>query len=133
NPVVGCGDVRMRSQDSGDAAIKVPAEGDFFAGGFGVDVEQDDLRGDLREQLVNFAERIVAGGHKDAALQVEDGVLLPGRERTLVEAKARCSDGVVGRADDAAVARMRVGGDRHVLEDFFLVPDVVAGGDDVRA
>ena len=28
---------------------------------------------------------------------------------------------------------MRVGRDGHVLEDLFLVPDVVAGGDDVRA
>ena len=28
---------------------------------------------------------------------------------------------------------MGVGGDGHVLEDLFLVPDVVAGGDDVGA
>jgi hypothetical protein len=28
---------------------------------------------------------------------------------------------------------VRVDGDVDVLEDFFLVPDVVAGGDDVRA
>ena len=28
---------------------------------------------------------------------------------------------------------MRVGGDRHVFDDLFFVPDVVAGGDDVRA
>ncbi len=28
---------------------------------------------------------------------------------------------------------MRVGGDGHVFEDLFFVPDVVAGGDDVGA
>jgi hypothetical protein len=28
---------------------------------------------------------------------------------------------------------VRVGGDGHVLEDLFFVPDVVAGGDDVGA
>src|SRR5208337_4966973 len=40
---------------------------------------------------------------------------------------------VVGGAEDAAAARVRVGGDGHVLEDLFFVPDVVAGGDDMRA
>jgi hypothetical protein len=39
--------------------------------------------------------------------------------------------GEVGGAEDAAAADVRVGGDGHVLEDLFFVPDVVAGGDDV--
>src|SRR5215472_767837 len=36
---VGGGDVCVGSEDGGDTAVEVPAEGDFFAGGFGVDVE----------------------------------------------------------------------------------------------
>jgi hypothetical protein len=39
--------------------------------------------------------------------------------------------GVVGGANDAAAADVGVGGDRHVLEDLFFVPDVVTSGDDV--
>ena len=54
-------------------------------------------------------------------------------ELALVEAEAGGADGVVGGAEDAAAALVRVGGDGHVLEDLFLVPDVVAGGDDVGA
>ena len=71
--------------------------------------------------------------HEDAALQVDDGVgagrwgACPRRHRS------RACRRVVGGAKDAAAADVRVGGDVDVLEDLFLVPDVVAGGDDVRA
>ena len=54
-------------------------------------------------------------------------------ELTLIEAEAGGADGVVGGAEDAAAAGVRVGRDGHVLEDLALVPDVVAGGDDVSA
>ncbi len=87
--------------------------------------------GDFGEELVGLAEGIVAGGHEDSALKVEDGVLLAGGEFALVEAEAGSSSGVVGGAEDAAAAVVRVGGDGHVFEDLALVPDVVAGGDDV--
>src|SRR5208283_1894947 len=61
------------------------------------------------------------------------GVGLAGGQLAFVDAEARRARRVVGGAEDAAAARVRVGGDGHVLEDFFLVPDVVAGGDDMRA
>jgi hypothetical protein len=129
--------VGVGAEDGGDAAVEIPAEGGFFAGGFGVDVEEDDfcvgVAFDLDEKLVGFAEGVVAGGHEDAALQVEDGVFGAVAELALVDAEAGCADGVVGGTDDAAATDVRVGGDGHVLEDFFLVPDVVAGGDDVGA
>ena len=54
-------------------------------------------------------------------------------ELAFVDAEAGCAVGIVGGTDDAAAADVGVGGDGHVLEDFFLVPDVVAGGDDVGA
>ena len=58
---------------------------------------------------------------------------VPLPQLALVDAEAGGADGVVGGAEDAAAADVGVGRDRHVLEDLFLVPDVVAGGDDVRA
>jgi len=96
-----------------------------------VQIEQDDLGRDLAEQFVGFAKGVVAAGHKDAALEIHDGVWLAVAERALVDAEAWCADGVVGGAEDAASADVRVGRDGHVFEDLALVPDVVAGGDDV--
>jgi hypothetical protein len=129
--------VGVRAEDGGDAAVEVPAEGGFLAGGFAVDVEEDDFGAgvlrDAREQLVGLAEGVVATGHEDAALQVHDGVLRAVAERAFIDAEAGRADGVVRGAQDAAAASVRVRGDGHVLEDLFLVPDVVAGGDDVRA
>src|ERR1700712_2712106 len=100
----------MGSKNSGHAAVEIPAEGDLLAGGFGVDVEEDDLGGDLRQQLVGLAKGIVAGGHEDAALKVQDGVGLAVAELALVDAEAWGSDGVVGGAEHAAAALMGVGG-----------------------
>jgi len=131
--LVGGGNVGVGAEDGGDAAIEIPAHGDLLAGSLGVQVEHDDLGRDLREQLVGLAEGIVAGGHEDAALKVQDGVALSIAKLALVDAETRRPGGVVGRADNAAVAVARIGRDRHVLEDLFFVPDVVAGGDDMRA
>jgi hypothetical protein len=74
--LVGGGDVGMGAEQGGDAAVEIPAEGYFFAGGFAVQVEQDDLGGDLAEEFVGLAKGVVATGHEDAALEVHDGVLL---------------------------------------------------------
>jgi hypothetical protein len=98
-----------------------------------VKVEEDHLCGDLAQEFIGFAEGIVAGRHEDAALEVHHGVGLAGGEFSLVDAEAGGANGVVGRAKDAATADVRVGGDGHVFEDLFFVPDVVAGGDDVGA
>jgi hypothetical protein len=58
---------------------------------------------------------------------------LAGGELALIDAEAGGADGVVGGAEDASAAGVRVGGDGHVLEDLFFVPDVIAGGDNVSA
>ena len=50
---------------------------------------------------------------------------------SFVDAEAWGADGVVGGAENAAATHVGVGGDGHVFEDLALVPDVVAGGDDV--
>jgi hypothetical protein len=131
--LISRGDMGMGAEQRCDAAVKVPAEGYFFAGGFAVEVEQDDLGGDFAEEFVGLAEGVVAAGHEDAALKVHDRVALAVAEFALVEAEAWCADGVVGGAYDAAAARVRVGRDGHVFEDLAFVPDVVAGSDDVGA
>ena len=127
----------VSTDESGDPPVKVPAEGHFFAGGLAVDVEEDDFglgfAVDLGQELVGFAEGVVAGGHEDAALKVDDGVALASRQLALIDTEARSANSVVGRAQDAAAANVGFGGDGHVLEDLALVPDVVAGGDDMGA
>src|ERR1700722_20335135 len=72
-------------------------------------------------------------GSWQAALKIQDGVALSVGKRSLVDAEAWGSDGVVGGAQDAAAALVGVGGNRHVVKDLALVPDVVSGGNDVRA
>ena len=131
--VVGGGDVGVGAEDGGDAAIEIPAEGLLFARGLGVEIDEDDLGGDFGEELVGFAEGVVAGGHEDAALEVEDGVLGAVIEGALVAAEAYGGGGVVAGTEQAAGALVRGGEDAHVVEDFALIPDVVAGGDDVGA
>ncbi len=135
--LVGGGDVRVRAEHGGDAAVEIPAERDLLAGGLGVEVEQNDLGAglfaDFGEQIVGLAEGIVAGAHEDAALQIDDGVCGAVGKHALVDAEAGRSVRVVGRAKDAAAAHVGGFGDVDVLEDLFLVPDVIAGGDDVRA
>jgi hypothetical protein len=129
--LVGSGDVGVGAEESGDAAVEVPAESYFFAGGFAVEIEEDDLCGDLSEELVGLAEGVVAGGHEDAALEVHDRVGLAVGKFALVDAEAGGADGIVGGAEDTAAADVGVFGDGYVLEDLALVPDVIAGGDDV--
>ena len=98
-----------------------------------MEIEQNDLCLDLAEQFVCLAKGVVATGHEDAALQIHDGVGLAVAQLALVDAEAGSADGVVGRAEDAAAADVRVGGHGHVFEDLFFVPDVIAGGDHVGA
>ncbi len=130
---VGGGDVGVGAEDGSDASVKIPAESDLFAGGFGMDVEDDEFGLECVEDLVGFAERVVAGRHEDAALKVDDGVGLASREFSFVDAESGSADGVVGGTEDAPATLVGVGGDGHVFEDLFFVPDMVAGGDDVGA
>ena len=125
--------VGVSPEHGGDAAVEVPAERDLFAGGLGMDVEKYNLGCDLAEKFVGFAEGIIAGRHEDASLKIHDCVRLSVRKLTLVKAKAGCADRIVGRAEDAAAAFVRIGRHGHVFEDLALVPNMVPRGDDMGA
>src|ERR1700751_6414942 len=93
----------MRTEHSGNPAIKIPTECHFLRCGFGVEVDQDDPGTDAREQAIGGTEGIVIGLHKDPALQVEDGVGdARGGERALIKTKAGSARRIVCGADYAA-------------------------------
>jgi len=136
------GDVGVGAQDGGYTPIEIPAHGDFFAGGFGVKIHQDDLcfacLFDTFKDAVDLVEWVVGAVHEDAAHDVDDCVgcadVLAVLDHSLVDAVAGQAVLQVGGAQDAASALMALFGSRlHVLDQLFLVPDVVAGGDDVGA
>jgi hypothetical protein len=130
--VVGGGDVCVRADDRRDATVEIPAESSFLRCCFRVNVDDDDLRGNFGEESVSDAEGIFVAGHEHAALKIDDGVGLAGCESALIEAVAGAAGRVVGGADDAARALVAVSRDGlEVINDFFFVPDMIAGGEDV--
>jgi hypothetical protein len=131
NAFVRGGDMCMGPEQGSDASIEVPPQRYFFAGGFAMEVEENDLGGDLAEEFIGFAERIVAGGHKHAALEVHDGVGLAGGQCAFVDSKTRSANGIVGGTDDSAATNVGICRYGHVLKDLFFIPDVIAGSDDV--
>ena len=127
----------MGADDGRDASVKIPAKGDFFAGGFAVEIKENDFSsrfpGDLGEEFVGFAKWVVARRHEDATLEVNDSVGLSGWEFALIEPKAGSSHCVVGGAKDTTAALVRICRDSHVFKDLFFVPDMITGGDDMGA
>src|ERR1700721_1393191 len=102
NALVCRGNVGVGTEQSGDATVEVPPKGYLFAGGFAMEVEENDLCGDLAEKLVGLAKGVVATRHEDAALEVHDGIALAVAEFALVDSEAGSADRVVGWAQDAS-------------------------------
>ena len=131
------GDVGMGAEDCGDFAVEVPAHGDFFAGGFSVEIDDNDFGLDSGEEIGCGVKGVVGPAHEDLAHEVEYCVWLP-----LVGPVRDCpfEDTIAGeaglhicRAEDATGAFLAVGWDGEVVEQFALVPHVVAGCHDVGA
>ena len=93
-----------------------------------MEVDDDDAR--LGAQRVDLAERhgkrIVEGRHEDASHEVDDANRLAGARPAEITAAARDAGREVRRAQQLRLPR-------DVVEDFLLVPDVIAGGHDVDA
>lgn len=99
-----------------------------------MNINDDHSAGDLAQEFVGFAERILVGLHEDPALEIDDSILLSGLGRSFKYTDAGNARGVVGRTQDAAGARIGIAiGGIEVVHDFALVPDVVAGSEHVTA
>lgn len=126
---VGGGDVGVGAEDGGGAAGAVPAHGDFFGGGFGVDLDEGDRAvGELVEEAVDTGEGVVCleGVHEESA---EDGDDVDGRQAGRFDghrAPAWGGVGEVGGPDE-------VGGFFEGAEDLFFAEGVVAEGHGVDA
>ena len=79
-------------------------------------------------------EGVIGCVHEDAAAEIDDGIGHAGLRGSLEDAIAGKAGLEVGRAQDAAGAILAIG--RHgvqIVDQLALVPDVIAGGEHVRA
>jgi len=102
NSLVGGHDVSMSAETQADPAVEMIAHSDFFAGGFGVKVNDYDvgLLFELRQDSVNSIIRAVAGLHKKTPYQSDDCYGRPLAGLVKGEALARCALGKICRPND---------------------------------
>src|SRR5581483_3424820 len=131
---IGSRYVGMRAEYDGYAAVKIPSHGNFLGGRLGMHVDEDDLSLNCAEEPIGNAEGIVVVGHEHAPLDVQNGVWHAGARFSFVEATSRHAGWIVGGADQAAGRAVGVAvGRLEVVDNLALVPDVVAGRDDLNA
>lgn len=126
---VGSGGVGVCAVADGDASVDVPAHGDFFAGDFGVEVEDFDfdIGGDLGEEGVDGAPGVVhLGVHVEASHDVEDGDFEAGAGGDDGQAFADGGGGEVDGSDE-------FGAGFEEGDDLAFAEGVVAEGADVDA
>ena len=125
NVFVGSGDVGVRPDDCSDASIEVYAEGNLFACGFGVHVDEHerDVCWKYFEYGIGFFEGIVDGWEEDAALQIENGEFYAAIGSADVKTGTRIFFGEIVRAEKARFMG-------HEVHDFLAIPAVIAAGDD---
>ena len=123
---IGGGDVRVRANDGGDAPVEVIAHRYLFAGRLGVHIHQDerDVRGQFAELAIRFAERVIDGGQKDAALQIEHCVFHAVFRGADEDAAAGIAFRKIRGAQQARLLR-------NVVQDFAAVPTVISAGEDI--
>jgi hypothetical protein len=121
--------VGVGAEDDAGAAVEVPAEGDFFAGGFGVYVDDDDfdVARDLLDDAIDGLERAIDDGpHEEPAHERDNGDARPALGLVGSIFAANGGGREVGRPDDAVGA-----GENG--DDFAAAIDVVAHGHEVDA
>src|SRR6185312_2057021 len=94
----------------------------LFARDFSVEIDEADLYvgGKRGQQLICFSKRAVGIGHINPPLQIHHGTTRARRRLVDVDTGAWRAGRIVGRAQQARVAR-------EVVVDVPLVPDVIAG------
>ena len=115
--------MRVGAHHGRDPPIQKPAHGDFFAGGFGVEIEENHrcLLAQGGDFLVESQERILDGRvGESAAHGIHDGHLpLAGIEDDA--ALAWRAGGEIQRAQQAGLRF-------HVSDQFMLIPTVIPEG-----
>src|SRR6266508_5739443 len=118
--------VRVRADYGRDTPVQIPADGHLLRSRLPVHVHQDDFDVAGAGQLfVGDAKRgIGMGRHEDLALEVQDADRNTRRRGLDREAAAGIPRRIVGGPQEAVRGIQRV-------VNLLLVPDVVAGGEDV--
>ena len=124
--VIGRLYVRVGADDSGYLTIEHASHGDFFAGGFGVEIHEHDLDTQLMQAqgfIIGPDERVFQGRlHEGSTLCLHDGdFAFFGIKND--SAGTGGAFGVIARPQQPWL-----GGE--IVDDFCLIPDVVARGDD---
>src|ERR1700704_6503777 len=98
-----------------------------------MEVDENYLRLDLLQKFIGKPEGIIAGGHKDASLEVEDSVT-NAIFLSLIDAPARHASRKICRTQQSPRRTVRVA-IRHlkVFDDLPLVPDMIARSHNVDA
>src|SRR6266850_6200924 len=123
----------MRADDRSHTSVEVPSEGNFLGSSFGMKVDEDNFGFDLLQKLVDEPERIVAGAHEYASLEIDNrvtGAIL----LSLVHSPSRHTSRKICRTQQSPRGTVRIAV-RHleVFDDFALVPDMVSSRHDVDA
>ena len=130
DPLVAGHHVGVRPDDHRHSPVEVQAEGVLLGRDLAVEVDEADRRqglGGLVEQPVGLRERVVDLLHVGAALEVDDRELVAVERVIDAPSATRDAVGAVVERSQDALALV------EVLVDLALVPDVVAGRDDVDA
>ncbi len=134
NPLVRGGNVRVRAENCRHAAVEVPAHGDFLAGRFCVEVDDDHSGANGGKQSIGCAKGIVDRRHEDAALQLQHGEVDARRRFAFVVAVTRQAGWKVGRPQHAPRLHLRVWSSGvQIFVELSLIPDMIAGGQYVGA
>src|SRR5271157_301416 len=120
---VSSGNMRMRSQDGRHTSIEVPTQSLLLGGRLGVHVHDADLHvlGNTAEKRIRLSKGAVEGGHKDAALEVDDGIANPRWGLPHEKAMAGSFRGVVSRPQQTAVNLVA-----EISIDLFFIPNMIA-------
>src|SRR5205807_4005154 len=99
-----------------------------------MDVHHDYLAGDLLQEIVHLAKRIIRVVHEDASLQIDNGIAVPGPGSAFIQPYPGDSVRIVRRTQNPPRAGIGISVSRlEILDDFPLVPDMIAGGEHVTS
>ena len=123
----------MRAYDGCGPAVQIPGERKFLGCGFGMNIDENYFCLDFFQQFVGDTEGVIVGRHEHAALQIDhsvgDVIFAP-----FVHAPSRQVWRIVRWTQQASRHAVLVPVCHlEIVDDFSLVPDVIARDDYVNA